>query len=52
MSKMLGYSFMVEWIAGKKHAIANALSQAPVFAAEDHTDILIRKVMKMSSILL
>ena len=25
MSKMLGYSFTVEWIAGKKHAIADAL---------------------------
>ena len=46
MSKLLGYSFTVEWIAGKKHAIADALSCAPIFVAKDRTDILIRKVME------
>ena len=46
MSKMLGYSFTVEWMAGKKHAIADALLRAPVFVAVDHGDILIRKVME------
>ena len=40
------HNFTVEWTAGKKHAIADALSRAPVFAAEDRTDILIRKVME------
>ena len=44
MAKLLGYSFTVEWIAGKNHVIADALSRAPVFAAEDHKDIIIRKV--------
>ena len=35
MSKLLGYSFKVEWIAGKNHEIADALSRAPVFQPEE-----------------
>ena len=46
MSKLLGYSFKVEWIAGKNHCIADALSWSPVFQAEDHVDILICKIFE------
>lgn len=31
--KMAGYSFRVEWVQGKSHRIADALSRYPVFAA-------------------
>ena len=41
MSKLLGYSFKVEWIPGKNQCIADALSRSPVFAAENHADILV-----------
>jgi hypothetical protein len=44
MAKLLGFSYKVEWIARKNHVIADALSRAPVFAAEDHEDIIICKV--------
>ena len=44
MGKLLGYSFQVEWVPGKNHLIADALSRAPVFAAEDYGDIIVRKV--------
>jgi hypothetical protein len=46
MAKLLGFSYVVEWIAGKNHVIADALSRAPVFAAEDHEDIIICKVVE------
>ena len=35
MSKLLGYSFRVEWIPGKNHAIADALSRNLVFTNSD-----------------
>ena len=44
MSKHLGYSFKVEWIPGKNHAIADALSRNPVFAAPKHKDIIVSKI--------
>ena len=44
MSKLLGYSFWVEWIPGKNHAIADALSRSPVFATPDHKDIIVCQV--------
>ena len=44
MSKLLGYSFQVEWIPGENHEIADALSRNPVFAAPDHKDIIICQV--------
>ena len=44
MSKLLGYSFKVEWIPGKNHAIADALSRNPVFAAPKHKDIIVCKI--------
>ena len=47
MSKLLGFEFTVEWIAGKNHVIADALSRNPVFMAERHDDIIIRKVADM-----
>ena len=36
MSKLLGFEFTVEWIAGKNHVIADALSRKPVFMAKNH----------------
>jgi hypothetical protein len=30
MEKLFGYNFTVDWIAGKSHCIANALSRSPV----------------------
>ena len=44
MAKLLGYSYTAEWIAGKNHVIADVLSRATVFVAEDNEDIIIRKV--------
>ena len=44
MSKLLGYSFKVEWIPGKNHVIADALSPNPVFAAPDHKDVIVCKI--------
>ena len=44
MSKLLGYSFKVEWIPGKNHSIADALSRNPVFAAPKHKDIIVSKI--------
>ena len=43
-SKLLGYSFRVEWIPGKIHEIAEALSRNPVFAAPNHKDIIVCKI--------
>jgi hypothetical protein len=39
MAKLLGYNFKAVWVPGKNHLIADALSRAPVFAAEDYRDI-------------
>jgi hypothetical protein len=47
MSKLLGFEYTVEWIAGKNHVIADALSRNPVFMAKNHDDIIIRKVAEM-----
>ena len=38
--KLTEYSFTMEWRAGKLHAIADALSRAPVFAAEEDDTLL------------
>ena len=35
VAKINGYSYVAEWIAGKRHLIADALSRAPVF---DHSE--------------
>ena len=38
--KIMGYNFSIEWLAGKKNLIADALSRAPVFdATEKEEDI-------------
>ena len=47
MSKLLGFEFTVEWIAGKNHVIVDALSRNPVFMAKNHDNIIIRKVAEM-----
>ena len=44
MSKLLGYSFRVEWIPGKNHTIADALSRNLIFAAPNHKDIIVCKI--------
>ena len=41
MSKLLGYRFKVRWTPGKTQCIADALSQSPVFEAEEKADILV-----------
>ena len=46
ISKLLGYSFKVEWITEKTHCIADALSRMPVFEVEDHSDILVYKIFE------
>ena len=33
--KLTNYTFQVEWVEGKSHLIADALSRAPVFSAEE-----------------
>ena len=40
MSKLLRYSFKIEWIPGKNHVIADALSRNHVFAAPNHKDVI------------
>ena len=35
LSKQLGYSYKVEWIAWKRQTVADALSRVPVFAPEE-----------------
>ena len=47
MSKLLGFEYTVQWITGKNHKIANALSRKPVFVADKHDDIIIWKVSEM-----
>ena len=37
--KLIPYNFFVTWVPGKKHAIADALSRAPVFPAEDEPEL-------------
>ena len=44
MSKLLGYSFKVEWIPGKNHVIADVLSRNLVFAAPNHKDVIVCKI--------
>ena len=45
MAKTLGYEFRVLWTPGKTHFIADALSRAPVFMAEEEPDILVCTVL-------
>lgn len=42
---LVAYSFTVEWSAGKTHLIADALSRAPYFPAEEESDIVVRSVV-------
>ena len=44
MSKLLEYSFKVEWIPGKNHVIADAFSRNLVFAASNHKDVIVCKI--------
>ena len=48
MSKLLGYSYEVIHIPGKKQTIADALSRSPVFPQEEsdgNTEVLVRNVI-------
>ena len=47
MSKLLGYSYDVLWIPGKRQTIADALSRSPVFAAEEeeNPEVTIRSII-------
>ena len=36
--KISGYTFQVEWVPGKTHHIADALSRAPLFHADNELD--------------
>ena len=53
MSKLLGYSFRVEWIPGKNHAIADALTRSSVFVApdrkEDIKDAALAEISKIAT---
>ena len=44
LSKLLGYTYVVEYVPGKLNLIADALSRAPVFQPEekDHLDVLVQ----------
>ena len=46
LSKLLGYSFKVVWIPGKKQTVADALSRAPVWMPEEEetVDVMIRSI--------
>ena len=46
LSKLLGYSFKVVWIPGKKQTVADALSRAPVWMPEEEEtmDVLVRSI--------
>ena len=39
--KMSGYTFSVEWVAGKTHFIADALSRALLFIPEEEPDMVV-----------
>ena len=39
--KLSGYTFSVEWVAGKTQFIANALSRAPLFIPEEYPDMIV-----------
>ena len=46
LSKLLGYTYIVEYVPGKLNLIADALSRAPVFQPdeEDHQDVLVQNL--------
>ena len=44
LSKLLGYTYTINWVPGKNHVIADALSRSPVFQPEENTDILVRSI--------
>ena len=37
--KLAAYNFIVTWVPGKTHLIADALSRAPLFKSEEHPDL-------------
>ena len=37
--KLAAYNFVVTWVPGKTHLIADALSRAPLFTPEEHPDL-------------
>ena len=37
--KLAAYNFIVTWVPGKTHLIADALSRAPLFTPEEHPDL-------------
>ena len=39
--KMSGYTFNVEWVAGKTHFIPDGLSRAPLFIPEEEPDMVV-----------
>ena len=39
--KLLAYTFILKWVAGKSHHIADALSRAPLFQPADLDDMII-----------
>lgn len=42
--RLIMYDFEVTWSSGKEHQIADALSRAPFFPADDHMDTNIKRV--------
>ena len=39
--KVTGFNFSVKWVPGNSHYIADALSRAPLFSAQEEEDITI-----------
>ena len=51
MSKLLGFNYTVQWIAGKNHMIAEVVVKKTVSMAENHDDIIICKVADVAKLI-
>lgn len=51
MEKLAPYVFSMEWVKGKSHCIADALSRAPVREPEDDPDIDVKAISTLMQVI-